>query len=212
MEQLSLAGTYDDCVFQILPVACHLLPLALSPCTIEQSGCDSRVSSPSSLGLPLYASCYKPLTSGSGPWLDSVWCVQWHIQYSWRAFILPRSHWMAAQPSAVSPTSPWFVPSANLLRLLSVSPPRPLTQLHPNTVWALGYITGDSSQVKGTCKDLCLERFNFCWSIYRDVRRVLLKVYGKKYFIGDRLISARIYFEMPIILKYLLLSKVWNII
>lgn len=121
-------------------------------------------------------------------------------------------HWMAAQPSAVSATSPCFVSSANLLRLLSVPPPRPLTQLHPNTGWALGYVTCDSSQVKGTHKDLGLEGFNFCWSIYRDVWRVLLKVYGKMYFIGDRLISVRIYFEMPIILKYLLLSKTWNII
>lgn len=62
-------------------------------------------------------------------------------------------------------------------------------------------------KLKEQVKILCLEGFNFCRSIYGCIRRVLLKVYGSTYFIGDRLISVRIYFEMSIILKYLLLSR-----
>lgn len=119
---------------------------------------------------------------------------------------------MAAQPSAVSVTSACFGPSANLLMLLSVPPPRPLTQLHPNTGWPLGCVTWTVAKLREQIRILCLEGFNFCWSIYGDVRKVPLKVYGRTYFIGDRLISVRIYFEMSIILKYLLLSKARNII
>lgn len=82
-----------------------------------------------------------------------------------------------------------------------------LTQGDP---WGVSLVT--IAKLREHVRILCLEEFNFCWSIHRDVRRIILKVYGSMYFTGNSLISVRIYFEMSIILKYLLLSKAWNII
>lgn len=116
-------------------------------------------------------------------------------------------HGGALSDISVSATSPCFVPSANLLRLFSVPLSKPLTQGDP---WGVSLVT--VAKLKEQVRILCLEGFDFCWSVYRDVRRVLLKVYRRMYFIGDRLISVRVSFEMSMILKYLLLSKAWNII